>query len=437
MGHKFARYHSLFFKQFAILVVAGIAVNCLAWWGFHNAYFREPLHELGERNLDRYLAFIAKEVESPPNVERIQALEGEIGLSLRIEDQKGLVIYGQALPSYAEAKSRAWKRSKLGHPIGKVEKHLFLLHETPVYRYAFYTTSLSGPAFDPRIVACVLCGFFAILLLTYLAIRHTLMPITALLEGIAEAKKGNLSYRIVLCCRGQFALIAEAFNGMLDRIEQLVKAKDQMLLDVSHELRSPLARLKLGLEFLEDGAQKASLAEDVAEMEQMIGYILDTAKLRSDPTIVKPTPMLLDTLLRDAEALAVSKGLAVHMTLSPDLPPIMADAFWSKRVLRNLVDNAAIHSGGSNLEIRAEVLEGKVMVSLMDDGDGVPENEQERVFEPFARLDPARSRGAGGYGLGLPLCRNIMEAQGGSVTLNRSHAGGTVVRLLFVAADSA
>ncbi|HYD05191.1 MAG TPA: ATP-binding protein, partial [Reyranella sp.] len=218
---------------------------------------------------------------------------------------------------------------------------------------------------------------------------------------------------------------ATAFQTMKIRLSRSIQQRTEMLAGVSHDLRTPLTRMKLSLALLPESPETRELADDVADMERMIEGYLAFARGEGDE---ETTPADLSEILEDVAAGARrdNADVAVSWTgdMNVELRPIAI-----KRCLTNLVSNALRH--GTRAEVHATRAKTSVEVTVDDNGPGIPEDRREDVFRPFVRLDESRNVDTGGSGLGLTIARDIARSHGGDVTLAPSPLGGlrVVVRL--------
>ncbi len=217
---------------------------------------------------------------------------------------------------------------------------------------------------------------------------------------------------------------AQAFNIMAERIRRFVRDRTFLLTAIGHDLRTPITRLKLRAEWMEDEEQQRKMLGDLDELEGMVAATL--AFGRDDATAEAPTPLDLAELLRTVldEAADAHPDVAEQIDFKGPLHQVVrARAVAIKRALTNLVVNA-VKYGDS---VRVSLLppqDGVVTVLVEDDGPGIPVSELDRVFEPFHRLEPSRNRETGGSGLGLPIARNILRGHGGDVVLSNRPSGG-------------
>lgn len=243
---------------------------------------------------------------------------------------------------------------------------------------------------------------------------------------------GNLAARAHMRQSDSIYPLAERINAMAGRIEQLLDSQRNLLHSVSHEVRTPIARLEFGLELLRtaaagDAAGKPGIDRridamqgDLEELKSLVNELLGMAKLDSRPAIECETvdvPALLNSLC----AALTPPPARLELDLAA-APPVRADRRLLARALDNLLRNAQKYSNG---HVRVALRAGSMLeVAVEDDGPGIPAAERERVFEPFYRLDASRHRATGGFGLGLAIARKAVALHAGSIEVGSSELGG-------------
>jgi len=225
----------------------------------------------------------------------------------------------------------------------------------------------------------------------------------------------------------EVATAAAAFNTMASRIRRFVQDRTELLTAIGHDLRTPITRLKLRAEFIDDEEQRAKIMADLEELEAMVSATLAFGRdVRSgEPVTSVDLVELLRTVLDEAgdarpeAAEALAYDGPAHLT-------VRVRSLSLKRALSNLIGNAVAYGGAARVRLLPPV-DGMLTIEIEDDGPGIPPEELDRVFEPFHRGEPSRNRETGGMGLGLPIARNIMRAHGGDVALANRPAGGVKV----------
>lgn len=266
--------------------------------------------------------------------------------------------------------------------------------------------------------------FVAVALGAWPVVRRLTRRLEALQRGVERFGEGALDQRVDASGRDEVAAVAASFNRAAERIEALVRANQSLLANASHELRSPLTRLKMAVSMLDgaDAAQRARLQReidtDIAELDALVEEVLLASRLDARSLEVAREPV-------DLRALAAEEAARVDATLADDSPTLVVagDERLLRRALRNLLENARRYGGGA-IDVDLARTAAGAELRVGDRGPGVPEAMRERIFEPFFRL-PGHAEHAGGAGLGLSLVRQIAQAHGGSVRCEARAGGGS------------
>ena len=222
----------------------------------------------------------------------------------------------------------------------------------------------------------------------------------------------------------EVARAAAAFNQMATRIRRFVADRTELLTAIGHDLRTPITRLKLRAEFMEDDEQRAKMLVDLGELETMVSATLAFGRdaRSTEPVVQLDLADLLRTILDEAGD--IKPDVADRLGyVGPQHLTLRGQALNLKRALTNLVTNAVNYGGSAQIRLH-EPASGLVKIDVMDTGPGIPPEEIDRVFEPFHRGDQSRNKETGGVGLGLPIARNILRAHGGDVVLKTQQGGG-------------
>jgi signal transduction histidine kinase len=213
----------------------------------------------------------------------------------------------------------------------------------------------------------------------------------------------------------------------------MIEGREQLLLDVSHEFRSPLTRMKVSLEMMEESEERNNLIEDINELEAMVTELLEGARIQSPHGELDLREIdIRDPLERVCRELG-ERTPGITLNTGGEASRIIADPARIRILLKNIIANAVKYTppGGRPVEITLERMPDAVTITVRDHGCGIPENELPHIFEPFYRVDKSRSKGTGGYGLGMHLSKRIMDAHGGEITVESRVNEGTTVLLRF------
>ncbi|MDO9403802.1 MAG: ATP-binding protein [Polaromonas sp.] len=285
----------------------------------------------------------------------------------------------------------------------------------------------------------------AVALGTYPIVRRLTQRLEGLQRGVERWGDGDLSARVTVHGSDEVAFLAERFNHAAERIETLMETQKSLLVshksllaNASHELRSPLARIRMGLELMDEGTssvQRAEISRSIKELDQLIDEILLASRLDARQADVEPFENLDLTGLAAEECARVQAELGTAaQTHSLTVP---GSARLLRRLIRNLLENARRYGTGEiSLELSQSGMGTRehAVIRVNDRGPGVPASQRERIFEPFYRL-PGASEREGGVGLGLALVKSITERHGGTVRCEDRPGGGAsfVVELPMLA----
>jgi two-component system osmolarity sensor histidine kinase EnvZ len=253
--------------------------------------------------------------------------------------------------------------------------------------------------------------------------RNQVSPVRRLARAADAFGKGRDTPDFRVEGAREVRLAARAFIAMRNRIQRQITQRTAMLAGVSHDLRTPLTRMKLQLEMMPNNDETRELRRDIAEMKRMLeGYL---AFARGEGT-EKPTPCDLGNILVDAVRKAGRHNVSIGIDVADGLTlPLRQDAF--RRCVVNLLENAARFA--TMIAVSARKIGSSIEVTIDDNGPGIPLDKREEVFKPFSRLESSRNPRTGGVGLGLTIARDVMHSHGGEIALADSPQGGLRVRL--------
>lgn len=263
----------------------------------------------------------------------------------------------------------------------------------------------------------------ALVVVAMIALRSILAPLRQLADAVTRVGHGN---PIVLKERGpgEFRRLIRAYNEMQARIAAMIRDRTEALAAVGHDLRTPLARLRLNAESVADAPARNAFARDLDEMEQMLDSLLTF--FRGDGHAETPKLVDLAVLVATVVDDLQDRGFEIAYVGPPHCDAQLR-AGEIKRAIGNLAENACHY--GSDVVVRLMASDGAIRIRVEDDGPGVPERDLRRIIEPFRRLDPARQRNTAGVGLGLTIASRIVAAAGGQLTLSNRAEGGLCAQI--------
>lgn len=314
-----------------------------------------------------------------------------------------------------------------------------LVTELPPGQTAFFGPN--GVPFVGILIAVVTSG-----LVCYFLAQFLTSPVLRLRRAAQNLASGDLSARAGVGSSptgDEISQLVNDFDLMAEKIEKLVNAQSRLLKDISHELRSPLARLTVALELARQrtGPESQTILDRISletnRMNELIGSLTTIARLESGPTSVRRQPVALEELVqeiaRDAAFEAQGRNAQVECEILDELP-VTGDPTLLRSAIENVVRNATRYTTeGTAVKIRAEKVKSggssQALIQVSDCGPGVPEPELDKIFQPFYRIDDARGRATGGVGLGLAITEQAVRLHGGSVHASNLAEGGLLVEI--------
>lgn len=436
---------------FLLLAVALAAVFVVGAQRAFTLGWREAARPLLMDYVDRLAAEVAGE-GGLPSVERARSLTQRLPLTVRIE---GPMVRWQSHPPFDDglhsarrsADPQDWERERWGD--GKDWARILERRTTDGHLIRF---GLNEQAFErrPRLLGVALAALLVLTLLAYLTVRRLLRPLDDIRAGAQRFGAGDFGQPIPVRHPNrpdELGQLAATVNTMGEDIRQMLDAKRALLLAISHELRSPLTRARLHAELLPEDderlrPQREALRRDLQEMASLVTDLLESERLASRHAALQREPTDLVALAEGVlEELRTRHAAAAQVRLDLDLDQAAVDLDPARLrlLLRNLLDNALRHAAQApeapTLTLRR--VGAVLQVEVRDHGPGVPPEQLACLAEAFYRPDSARTRGAGGVGLGLYLCRLVAQAHGGTFEVRNAQPGLAVLVTLPLGAQAA
>jgi len=411
---------------FVLLVGAGIG---RAFHDHYNLTLRP--------HLQRYIEYIRHDIGIPPNLVRAEALSRELPVIIQIAGPDGVWI-SRGVPAdlgALELHARTPTRDNANeYRFGEHNGTEYIVLRDGTYTFAFSVPS-GKPAYR---YLWPIAALLLVLALLYHSTRWLIRPIGRIQSGVERIGAGELDHRIEVNRRDELGDLAISINGMADEIHRMLEAKRQLLLAISHELRSPLTRAKVAVALLDNSQQREEITHDLDELGMLVEELLETERLTTRHRVLDRHLVSLNVLVEEVIA-SFFTGTEVKRVLPPRDMQVEVDTARIKLLLKNLLDNAVRHTpdGAAPPEVTLMPAPDGCTLAVRDHGSGVAPEHLPHLTEPFYRADPARRRETGGYGLGLYLCRVIAEAHGGTLAIDSAPGQGTTVRVTLPRQGSA
>lgn len=414
------------------LIAIFLLLAALFAWGVVSgirwAYSADDLRTLISGHLSLHVDYVRRDIGTPPNLDNALAITQRVPVDIHIEGPGVRWSSDPAFPdpatlefgpsSYFSAEPDALLDELEGVVFAVRDNHRYFKFNEGGYDIVVVTPKISQQGSRPPLVP-ILVGFALLLVLcAYLAVRWLFRPVATIREGAAYIGAGHFRHRIETRRNDELGELAGDINRMAGKVEGMLDAKNQLLLGVSHELRSPLSRMRLGLALLDDSAPARSLRQDVDEMSSIVETLLDAERLGSTHSALQLAPVDVGGMVRDMAARYFPDEPRLQISID-DAPQAVLDRGRIELMLKNLVGNALRYSASADGPVQLGVhAEGDALVfRVRDHGPGIPEEQRDHIGEPFYRSDASRARETGGTGLGLYLARQVARAHGGDLRL--------------------
>ncbi len=432
--------HSLSLRLLAIflLLAALFAWGVVA--GIRWAYSADDLRAVISGHLSLHIDYVRQDIGSPPRLDRALAITRRVPVDIHIAGpgvswssdpafpDPATLVFGPS--DYFSDKPGALFDELRGVEFAARGNHRFFRFDEGGYQIVVVTPKIADQRTRPPLVP-ILVGFALLLVLcAYLAVRGLFRPVATIRQGAAYIGAGHFDHRIRTRRDDELGELAEDINLMAGKVEGMLNAKRELLLGVSHELRSPISRLTLGLALLDESPSVRALQQDVDEMSSIVETLLEAERLGSRHAALQLADVALAELAQDLRSRYFAGETRLHITVTGE-PRAQLDAARIQLMLKNLVGNALRYSTAADgpVEVAIHNDERQVVFSVRDHGPGIPADQRAHIGEPFYRSDASRARETGGTGLGLYLARQVARAHGGDLRLEELAERGA----LFVA----
>ncbi len=415
---------------FAKILLWFLATVMAAFMGFSIiavVHYNDPMHM---RPLARAFVYQAREASEAYEAGGAAALRWDLA---RLKE----IFQADAMLTDARGRDLVTGEDRSGL-IDAGRRRLFYLgdravmaRKTPDGRY-WFVLSIAGENASERIFpAGQLWVLAVVVLLSYLLARYLTSPLRALQSAVEKFGQGDFTARTKSKRSDELGELARTFDRMAERIQNLVGAQRRLLLDISHELRSPLARLGVAIELARSGENRGAtldrIQKEADRLNALVDELLQVTRAEVDPNSLRIQPVRLDDLLAgivsDSAIEAAARGCSLVLQASGPVT-ISGDPELLRRAAENVIRNAIRYAPQNTaVEVRLEAAGSTVRIQVRDYGPGVPEEALDHIFDAFYRVEGDRNRGSGGVGLGLSIARRAVELHKGTLRARNANPG--------------
>jgi len=422
---------SIFLKLIVLLLVFIVLVNLSLAFIIRFSFEKDP-RDLFHKPLQVFRQFVTKELGNPPDSSKAREITKEFFLNMRFDVEGLQWTNEESVPTISELQNHGeFRNDRLDLPVHFKGRPYFI--SKVLNGYVIFSLNLPRDYVNKEkaiiaiiITVCLLAG------LLYFSLRWIFGPIKKLSDAVEQISEGNFEVNVDVKRKDELGNLADSINAMKKNIFNMIKAKESLLVDVSHELRSPLTRIKLANEFVDDEKIRSKIRDDVKEMEVMITELLETYRMENIHGKILREPTDIVKLIKETVSKFDSHTVLFNSEVSQK--EVFLDRIKIETALRNIIDNAIKYSAGSTVEVNiysvTEVMD-EICISIIDKGKGIDEKEIKNIFEPFYRIDKSRDKKIKGYGLGLSLAKKILNEHNASIEVKSKLNKGTefIIRL--------
>ncbi len=412
----------LYFFIASILFVALFAINMIFSLKVH---FEQEILP----NIAQYLVYMTEDIGSPPDLVKASVMAKKLSFELKITGRDINWQSSESLLSLEVLNLEAGPEPYQAFQLAFHHGNNYVLLDHGEYQYLYVIGKPFKDSRSHRSLGLIIIIILSMLVLFYL-IRSSLKPLKIIGAGVKVIAEGDLDSPIKVQKSTEFNRLANGINDMAQQIKSMLEGKQQLLLAISHELRSPLTRAKVNLVLLDETSGTQALQEDLNEMETLIGQILESERLNQHHAILNKSELDLQQLIEQ-----VIHSYFEDAGIIAELQPLKLEADKTRLILliKNLIDNAIKYTeqASSPPVVRCYAEDATIILEIIDSGCGIDSSELEKITQAFYRIDKARQRSTGGFGLGLYLCQLIVSAHNATMKISSRSQGGTLVKVVF------
>ncbi len=418
-------------KLVAVFLAAAIILTWLLWFLLDVSFDRQFSDNV-KPYLSKHIFSLKEQVGFPPNIKIAEKIAREKAIDIVVEaptyqwSSSGEFI---AKP-YLDVKIQRMNNAEKLYEAGFYKGNFILRNFNRGYIMSFIVKDKIGHT--PRLSDIGIIILLSLILIAalYLITYKLFQPISDIRYGINRIGSGEVDYRLNINRNDEFGELSTSINSMANNIEEMLEAKRQLLLSISHELRTPITRAKLALSLIDDKFVKESALEDMDEIEALIHELLEAERLRENHSPLKLENSNINELIKQLQQ-DYFKNNKLILKLEKQLPNIAIDETRISLAIKNLIKNAITASPTDDDQVIVRTSHDKthIHIDVSDSGVGIDEKHISHLTEPFYRTDSSRKRKTGGVGIGLYLIKAVVNAHHGELIIDSKLGKGTKVTI--------
>jgi len=417
----FLKNKSLSFKLVLLFIATAIAMIIILRLTSGGTFIKRFGEKL-QPHIQQYFYYISQDIGNPPDLVVAKKLSQQLKIKI--------IIRGPELLWSSDGQLPAPSKQTRHHQGGFFKGKFIIQKVNGPYQIRFITQGDREAASPWLFLLNTLLGILFVLAVLYYFLRRMISPLKSIQQGVKLIGSGKLDHRITVHRQDELGELSQEINAMADDVEHMLEAKRQLLLAISHELRSPITRAKVVSSLLDNGRLKEELEADLNEMEAMVAGLLEAEQLNDHHQILNLVKLQPNDLITDV----INKYFShqpIEKTLDQQVGRIMMDEPRLRFIIKNLLDNALKYrkQDSDGISIISEISDDNWLLIVKDTGIGIATEHIQHLTEPFYRVDPSRDRKTGGYGLGLYIIKMITEAHQGSLKIESELGVGTQISI--------
>ncbi|MEZ5490137.1 MAG: ATP-binding protein [Gammaproteobacteria bacterium] len=421
---------SLFLRLLLIFGLTVILIFAIIYISLQqlNQINSNQIIEIPDYFVRNFETIIIDDIGTPPDLEVAALLAQDLEWTIRIEHP--VMVWRSDSDYRLPVELAEFSRTLSGDAeIRTWNDEDIIVVERNGYRFYMHQRFLDSTDFNYVVLYFGLGIAAIVLFLNYFLISRLLAPVRLLKEGAERIQHGDLGYRVQTDRQDELGELTASVNHMADSLQSMLEAKRQLLLAISHELRTPITRAKLQLEFMDDDKTKDALLDDINEIDLLISDLLEAERLNNTHSVLVTEEVDLSDFIESVVESFTSDSSKILFRGPEHDESFVLDKLRIRLLITNLLNNAVRHGRGNPINVNLGFVDDSATIEVIDQGEGIAEEHLVDITEPFYRADSARQRNTGGFGLGLYLCKLIAEAHGGSIVISSEVNKGTHITI--------